>query len=137
MRRRPLHDDQRRHLSDPRGPRGDALVALSGDRAPFATSGRPTKGPTGYKVARVNLDSRKVEDFIRNTRDLPASRLPPDAKLIVDLLERPIDVKFGPDGAMYILDFGQLVMKNGHPDIKTGTGKIFRLTAAQPPTTQP
>jgi hypothetical protein len=38
---------------------------------------------------------------------------------------------------MYVLDFGQLVMKNGHPDVKPGTGKIFRLTATEPPTTQP
>jgi glucose/arabinose dehydrogenase len=117
--------------------RGDAVVALFGDRAPFATSGRAITGPTGYKIARVNLDSRKVEDFIRNTRDLPGSRLKVDEKSLVNLLERPIDVKFGPDGAMYVLDFGQLVMKNGHPSVKPGTGKIFRLTATEPPTTQP
>jgi hypothetical protein len=38
---------------------------------------------------------------------------------------------------MYVLDFGQVVMKNGRPDDKPGTGKIFRLTATEPPTTQP
>jgi len=31
--------------------RGDAMVALFGDRAPFATSGRPMTGPSGYRVA--------------------------------------------------------------------------------------
>ena len=119
--------------------RGDAIVALFGDRAPFATSGRPIIGPTGYKVARVNLDSRKVEDFIRNTKDLPASRLKGESgKGVIDALERPIDVKFGPDGAMYVLDFGQVQIKNGKTEVKDGTGKIFRLRAiAEEPTTKP
>jgi glucose/arabinose dehydrogenase len=116
--------------------RGDAIVALFGDRAPFATSGRPIIGPTGYKVARVNLDSRKVEDFIRNTKDLPASKLRNESgKAVADALERPIDVKFGPDGAMYVLDFGQVVIKNGKPEVKDGTGKIFRLTGSEAPAT--
>jgi glucose/arabinose dehydrogenase len=118
--------------------RGDAIVALFGDRAPFATSGRPIIGPTGYKVARVNLDSRKVEDFIRNTKDLPASRLKGESNKVIDnALERPIDVKFGPDGAMYVLDFGQVQIKNGKTEVKDGTGKIFRLTATEEPATKP
>jgi len=54
-------------------------------------------------------------------------------------LERPIDVKFGPDGSLYILDFGQMEMKNGKPEVKRGTGKIFKLVASEPeaPTTSP
>ncbi len=114
--------------------RGDAIVALFGDRAPFATSGFPIKGPTGYKVVVVNIDSRKVEDLVRNTSDGPASKHSKDA---TDALERPVDVKFGPDGAMYILDFGQMEMKNGSPSIKKGTGKIFRLTGIEPAPAKP
>jgi glucose/arabinose dehydrogenase len=117
--------------------RGDAIVALFGDRAPFATSGRPTVGPTGYKVVMVNIDSRKVEDFIHNTRDLPASKIPQDSDKPVNALERPIDVKFGPDGAMYLLDFGEAEIKNGRTDVKVGTGKIFRLSATEAATTKP
>lgn len=115
---------------------GNAIVALCGDRAPFATSNFPLKGPTGYRLAMVNMDHRRVEDFIRNTKEQPSSRL--GAQRDPNALERPIDVKFGPDGAMYILDFGQLVVKNGQPDIKPSTGRIFRLTAPEPaPATAP
>jgi glucose/arabinose dehydrogenase len=116
--------------------RGDAVVALAGDRAPFATSNRPLVAPTGYKVVLVNIDSRKVEDFVRNTKDLPASRLG-NAEQGTDALERPVDVKFGPDGAMYILDFGRFQMKNGRPDVKTGTGRIYRLSGVETPSTAP
>lgn len=111
--------------------RGDAMVALFGDRAPFATSGRPLLGPTGFKVALVNVDARKVEDFVRNTQDGPASRQGKTAPS--DALERPVDVKFGPDGAMYILDFGIMEMKNGQPAIKEGTGRIYRLNGVEAP----
>lgn len=115
--------------------RGDAIVALAGDRAPFATSNFPLKGPSGYKLALVNIDQRKVEDFIRNTKELPNSRLGKERDH--NALERPIDVKFGPDGAMYILDFGQLIMKNAQPDIRKGTGRIYRLMGPSSEGTSP
>ena len=39
---------------------------------------------------------------------------------------------------MYVLDFGQVQIKNGKTEVKDGTGKIFRLTATEePPTTKP
>ena len=57
----------------------------------------------GYKVVQVDVDNHQIRDFIYNTRHGPASRTGshPDA------LERPFDVKFGPDGAMYVLDIGR------------------------------
>jgi glucose/arabinose dehydrogenase len=115
--------------------RGDAIVALFGDRAPFATSGRAMVAPTGYRVVAVNMDARRVEDFIRNTKDLPASRLTGRDGDSVDALERPIDVKFDAAGAMYVLDFGQAEMKTGRMEVKHGTGRIFRLTGAEAATT--
>ena len=61
-----------------------------------------------------------------------ASRLPGgNSETPADALERPIDVKFDAAGAMYILDFGQMQMKNGKPDVKDGTGKILRLTGIE------
>ena len=115
------------------------MVALFGDRSPFATSGRPMVGPTGYRVVLVNIDARKVDDFIHNTRELPGSRLASDPKKAGEALERPIDVKFGPDGAMYVLDFGQMEMKGGRMRVTPGTGRIFRMVGAdlEPATTQP
>ena len=29
------------------------------------------------------------------------------------MLERPIDVKIGPDGYLYVLDFGRMEVRNG------------------------
>lgn len=109
--------------------RGSAIVALSGDRLPFATGGRPLIGPGDYKVADgfklviVDLDTHTVRDFIRNTRDLPASKL---SGSNADLIERPYDIKFGPDAA-YILDFGRLRVKDGKEHVDKGSGQIFRL----------
>lgn len=104
--------------------RGKAILALSGDRAPFANSGRRLKGPIGHKVMMVDVDRRRTEEFIYNTEDKPASRLGDG----VMALERPIDVKFGPDGALYLLDYGQMRMKEGQEDVAPGTGRIYRLT---------
>jgi glucose/arabinose dehydrogenase len=99
-----------------------AIAALMGDRAPFDSGNLKLAGPTGYKVVQVNVDDRQVRDFIRNTREGPASRYSEGPGL-----ERPIDVKFGPDGAMYVLDFGQMEMKKGRERVKGETGRVFKL----------
>jgi len=99
-----------------------AIVALMGDRAPFDSGGLKLTGPTGYKVVQVNVDDKTVKDFIRNTREGPASRHDIEIGL-----ERPIDVKFGPDGAMYVLDFGFMEMKKGREYVKGQTGRIYKL----------
>ena len=116
-----------------RAARRHAVVALAGDRAPFATSGRPIMGPIGYKVVSVDLDSRRVDDFVRNTVGGPASRI--DQKN-PNLLERPIDVKFGPDGTLYILDAGRMQIRDGRETYEAGTGKIFRLVPVPGPVMQ-
>src|SRR4051812_35767953 len=104
--------------------KGHAIVALSGDRAPYATSGQPLpNGPVGYKIVSVNLDNKKVTDFIYNTRGLPASKM---GKGVVGL-DCPCDVKMGPDGSLYILDMGVVSMKTGQPHIAARTGRIFKL----------
>lgn len=102
---------------------GSAIVALDGDRAPFATSGVKLLGPVGFQVARVDIDSHQIKPFIRNTAGKPASQLPYGTVA----LERPIDVKFGPDGALYILDFGRMDNRGGTPRVYNGTGAIFKL----------
>jgi glucose/arabinose dehydrogenase len=113
---------------------GSAIVALSGDRAPFATSGYRLREYFGNRVVRVDVDEKTVSDFVVNTRRMPASKL---GRGVV-ALERPIDVKFGPDGAIYILDFGQMIVNGGQEKIVAGSGRIFRLApvAATQPTTR-
>jgi hypothetical protein len=113
---------------------GSAIVALSGDRMPFSTSNRPLLGPgdykvpDGFKVVIVDIERHTVRDFIRNTRNLPASRLSnPDPAL----LERPWDIKFGPD-EVYILDFGRMHVQDGREHVDPGTGQIYRLVPVRP-----
>jgi glucose/arabinose dehydrogenase len=120
--------------------RGDVIVALSGDRAPFATSGRKLVGPIGYKVVRVDVDpsKRQVFEFIRNTSAMPASRMGEG----VVALERPCDVKFASDGSMYLLDMGRVTNTNGKERVGSGTGRLFKLVASDAlqssdPATQP
>jgi len=103
--------------------RRNVIVALRGDRAPFATSGRPLADLPGYKVVRVDPATHQVRDFIRNTAGKPRSQ----AGGNISLLERPIDPKFGPDGSLYILDFGQMEMRGSEEHVIPGTGQIFRL----------
>jgi len=117
-----------------------AIVALSGDCAPFSTSGRPIKGPLGYKVVTVDFDrlsrndptkgTQNVTDFVANTAGGPGSKI--DSKN-PNLLERPVDVKFGKDGFVYILDAGRMHMRDGRKEYEDGTGRIFILM----PQTQP
>jgi glucose/arabinose dehydrogenase len=104
---------------------GELLVALWGDRAPFSTSGRPMQTPLpGYRIVRVdpNSPNGEVSNFIYNTRGGPGS-LSSDSDGVG--LERPIDVKFGPDGNLYILDFGKAWTKHGQLKTEGGTGKVF------------
>ena len=114
--------------------RGDAIIALSGDRGPFATSGYELKSPVGYKLVRVDVNSGKVEEFIHNTQSRPFSKT--DRKGIA--LERPIDVKIAANGVMYILDFGEVEYKpSGREKISNGTGKLFALVPIAAPASQP
>jgi glucose/arabinose dehydrogenase len=110
---------------------GNLIVALWGDRAPFSNADQPlSEAPAGYKVVRVDPDRREVQNFVFNTDGGPASQLQDNSKYA---LERPIDVKFGPDGSLYILDFGRIRMVDGKLKVYDGTGKVFRLI----PTTEP
>jgi len=113
--------------------RSNAIVALDGDRAPFATSGQKLLNRVGFKIVRVDLDTKTVKDFIRNTEGVPASM----QHFGTVALERPIDVKFGPDGSLYILDFGHMDNNGAIPRIYPKTGRLLKLMPVpENPTTQ-
>jgi glucose/arabinose dehydrogenase len=115
--------------------RGDVFVALSGDTAPFGTGGFPLVHPVGYKVVRVNVDSGKVQDFIFNVGMLPGSKI--ERRGFVGL-ERPVDVKVGPDGALYVLDMGEIEYKtDGRQKVARAGGKLFKLVPSRTAATQP
>lgn len=67
------------------------------DLAPPTNSIR-SKVPTGFQVVRVDPGSREVVPFATNPSILSASYLGIQGRG----LECPYDVKFGPDGAIYV-----------------------------------
>ena len=113
--------------------KGKLLVALAGDRVPFATGGRSIKGTIGHKVVALDPDTKQAADFLFNTAGKPASQ----TRGRPLSLERPVDVKFGPDGALYVVDLGKLDYKTGQPTVKTGSGRVFRLASISGPASRP
>lgn len=99
---------------------GDAFVALFGDVAPITA--RLTT-PRGFKVVRVDMRTRRVVDFAVNKIAGPASKLPHEG------FERPSHCQFGPDGALYVVDWGEIELapERGGIRIQKGTGTLWRI----------
>ncbi|MBW3615647.1 MAG: PQQ-dependent sugar dehydrogenase [Actinobacteria bacterium] len=99
---------------------GDAFVALFGDLTPVTT--RLTT-PSGFKVVRVDMNTGQVVDFAVNKIQGPASKLPHRG------FERPSHCQFGPDGALYVVDFGQISIapEKGGVRVQQGTGTLWRI----------
>ena len=106
-------------------------MAEWGDLAPNTNPLRDK--PEGYQVVRIDPDTGRAEPFVRNVEAGPASRQ--GARL--EGIERPIDVKFGPDGAMYVVDYGIANVNTAR--IEQGqvpyefppeTGAVWRVTPA-------
>lgn len=102
---------------------GDAFVALFGDLAPITTPRLAT--PAGFKVVRVDMAARRIVDFAVNRISGPASKLPHGG------FERPSHCAFGPDGALYVVDWGVI---NVAPEaaglrMRQGTGTLWRIRA--------
>jgi glucose/arabinose dehydrogenase len=99
---------------------GDAFVALFGDLGPNTTR---MAMQAGYKVVRVDVRTGEVQDFAVNKIAGPASKLPHRG------FERPSHCQFGPDGALYVVDWGQIKIA---PEVrgvrmKEGTGALWRI----------
>jgi glucose/arabinose dehydrogenase len=101
---------------------GDAFVACFGDLAPITTLKHATV-PSGFKVVRVDMKTRHVYDFAVNKMTGPASKLPHDG------FERPSHCQFGPDGALYIVDFGiiHIAPERGAIRQQMDTGALWRI----------
>ena len=100
---------------------GQAFVALFGDLAPVTTPRLLT--PVGFKVVRVDLEQRLIVDFAVNRIQGPASKLPHGG------FERPSHCAFGPDGALYITDFGEIDIapEKAGIRIQAGSGALWRI----------
>lgn len=104
------------------GHRGDVFIALFGDQAP--TVGK-VMHPVGTRVVRVNVATGVIEDFAVNKgkKNGPASKIGGGG------LERPLAVRFSPDGtSLYIVDFGVLNEDKNGSKPQPRTGAIWRVT---------
>jgi len=80
---------------------GNLFVAEWGDLAPGTNPLLPNPG--GCRITRIDpAAGGMAAPFAANTTPGPASAL----RMRGRGLERPFDVKFGPDGAMHIADYG-------------------------------
>lgn len=107
--------------SDAFGHVGEAFVAFFGDMAPKVGK---VMGPVGFKVARVDPRTGRVEDFAVNRRDKgPASKVGGGG------LERPVAARFDPRGeALYVVDFGVMTVSEKGPQPRQETGVLWRIT---------
>ncbi|MDQ3823313.1 MAG: PQQ-dependent sugar dehydrogenase [Actinomycetota bacterium] len=98
----------------------DAFVCLFGDLMPNTTR---TATPAGYKIVRVDVETGELHDFAVNRIVGPASKLPHDG------FERPSHCEFGPDGALYVVDWGEIEVapEAGGVRMQAGTGTLWRI----------
>ncbi|MCB2288525.1 PQQ-dependent sugar dehydrogenase [Clostridium sp. CS001] len=101
------------------GPYGDAYIAEYGSEAPETTGGKPLPG-VGHRISKINMSTGQISTFAINKSGFAASYTGAGG------FERPIDVVFGPDKAMYILDFA--VTPEDEPDeFQPKTGVIWKI----------
>jgi glucose/arabinose dehydrogenase len=99
---------------------GQAFVALFGDLFPVTTS---RIRPAGFKVVRVDVESARVFDFAVNKIAGPESKLPHSG------FERPSHCQFGPDGALYVVDWGEIEIapEKGGVRMARESGALWRI----------
>lgn len=105
---------------------GHVFVAEWGDLAP-PTNPLRGKMPAGSQVVMIDPATGKLEPFIRNIQPGPASAQGRAGSGI----EHPFGLRFGPDGAMYIVDYGVVTidMKKKPPyAYQPGTGVIWKVS---------
>lgn len=106
--------------------KGHLFIAEWGDLTPPTDPLRATL-TSGFQVVRVNPETRQLEPFVSNRIPGPASEQGKTGEGI----NHPFDVKFGPDGAMYIVDYGAVEidpssMSPYNPIL--GSGIIWKVT---------
>lgn len=102
---------------------GQLLVAEMGDFRPMTDPN--VNEHSGFQVERIDPRSGAIAPVYRNGS--PGDALPASTLDLRNGFERPVDVRVGPDGLVYVLDFGAFVTTGGQPKAMPKTGKLFRI----------
>jgi glucose/arabinose dehydrogenase len=100
---------------------GEAFVAQFGDQAPVTGK---VFGPVGFQIVRVDSATGVIEEFAvnRGKSNGPASFLKTGG------LERPVAVRFSPDGSeLFVVDFGVLTMDKDRARPIENTGVVWKI----------
>ena len=103
---------------------GQLLISEMGDFKPTTDPVKPDEH-AGFQVESVDLATGKRAVFARNRGTgaaQPASRID-----VEEGFERPVDVKVGPDGLVYVLDFGVFNPSEKTMKVFPKTGRVYRI----------
>ena len=103
---------------------GQLLISEMGDFKPTTDPVHPDDH-AGFQVEAVDVASGTRTVFARNRGAGPA--LPASTLDLQEAFERPVDVKVGPDGLVYVLDFGVFRSTATAANVMPKTGKVFRI----------
>lgn len=112
----------------PRGPfakwAGQLLISEMGDFKPTTDAVHPDVR-AGFQVESVDLSTGRRQVFARNRGAGPAQ---PASRIdLEEGFERPVDVKIGPDGLVYVLDFGVFNPSEKTVKVFPKTGRVYRV----------
>jgi glucose/arabinose dehydrogenase len=108
---------------------GKLLISEMGDFKP-TTDPVHADQHAGFQVEVVDVETGRRAVFARNRGSGPA--LPASTLDLQEAFERPVDVKVGPDGNVYVLDFGVFRSTPSAANVMPKTGKVFRIEPIPP-----
>lgn len=103
-------------------PANEIIVAEFGAIIPYYKE--PDEWP-GFRVQTLDLQTGQARDLLVNKDNKPAWETGSGG------LRRPLQVAWGPEGALYIVDFGVIRFDANGMEARPGTGVVWKVTRAE------